>query len=193
MKLANFWKTLTRDQRRAWNAWAKSNKVFLDDGSLRHVSGHKAMTMILRNRTVAGDAASPTVVPATFAWNVGALSLRDAGPWTVNMGYIGFRTEQILAAGTKWFVWATPPLDGTTPNPLAQMRFIKCMTLGAMPANNLVPDIGPDYAAACGSWDGPGLDGAWPTDKYIWQRLQQYANGQLGPSVTFKGWIQEEL
>src|SRR5262245_52815811 len=50
MKLNTQWKTLTRDQRRAWNAWAKSNKVQLDDRSLRYVSGHKAMTIVLRNR-----------------------------------------------------------------------------------------------------------------------------------------------
>ena len=193
MKLSNLWKALTRDQRRAWNAWAKSNKVSLDDGSLRHVSGHKAMTMVLRNRAVAGDGTNPTVVPAAFAWNAGALSLRDAGPWTVNLGFIGFRVEQILAAGTKWFVWATPPLDGTTPNPQAQLRFIKCMNLGALAVNDLTPDIGPSYSPVCGSWDGPGADGAWPTNKYIWLRLQQYANGQLGPSVTFKGWITVEL
>ena len=193
MKLSNLWKTLTRDQRRSWNAWAKSNKVLLDDGSVRNVSGHKAMTMVLRNRAIAGDAANPTVVPAAFAWNVGALSLRDAGPWTVNLGFIGFRVEQVLAAGTKWFVWATPPLDGDATHPHRQMRFIKCMTLGALAVNALTPDIGPDYAAVNGSWDGPGADGAWPTNKYIWLRLQQYANGQLGPSVTFKGQIQVEL
>ena len=46
MKLSNLWKSLTRDQRRAWSAWAKTNPVLLDDGSVRRVSGHKAMTMI---------------------------------------------------------------------------------------------------------------------------------------------------
>ena len=193
MKLSNLWKTLTRDQRRAWNAWAKSNKVLLDDGSLRHVSGQKAMTMVLQNRATAGDAANPTVVPAAFAWNNGALSLRDAGPWTVNTGFIGFRVEQALAAATKWFVWATLPLDGNTPNPATQLRFIKCMALGALAFDELTPDIGPSYLTVCGSWDGPGADGAWPTNKYIWLRVQQYASGQLGPSVTLKGWIRVEL
>lgn len=193
MKLSNLWKTLTRDQRRAWNAWAKSNKVLLDDGSLRFVSGHKAMTMILRNRATAGDAANPNIAPASFAWNVGALSLRDAGPFTVNIGFIGFRLEQNLAAATKWFVWATPPLDSNTPNPQAQLRFIKCMALPALAYDELTPDIGPSYLPVWGSWDGPGLDGLWPTNKYIWLRVQQYANGQLGPSVTFKGQIQVEL
>lgn len=193
MKLSNLWKTLTRDQRRAWNAWAKSNKVLLDDGSLRFVSGHKAMTIILRQRAAASDPANPTIVPASFAWNNGALSLRDAGPFTVNVGYVGFRVEQILAAGTKWFVWATPPLDGNTPNPQAQLRFVKCMNLGALAVNDLTPDLGPSYLPVCGAWDGPGLDGAWPADKFMWLRVQQYANGQLGPSVTFKGRIQVEL
>ena len=49
MKLSNLWKTLTRDQRRAWNTWAKNNKVLMDDGNVRRVSGHKAMTMVLRS------------------------------------------------------------------------------------------------------------------------------------------------
>ena len=193
MKASKEWRKLTRDQRLAWNAWAKSNKVLLDDGLFRRVSGRKAMTMVLRNRVTAGEVTNPTVVPAAFVWNVGALSLRDAGPWTVNLGFIGFRVEQTLAAGTKWFVTATPPLDGSVQNPLAQLRFIQCMTLGALAVNNLTPDIGPAYLPVCGSWDGPGADGAWPVDTFIWLRIQQYANGQLGPMTTFKGWITVEL
>ena len=193
MKVSKLWRTLTQAQRRAWNAWAKSNPVLLDNGVVRRVSGRKAMTMVVRNRTVAGEALNPSIVPAAFAWNVGALSLRDAGPWTVNLGFIGFRVEQTLAAGTKWFVTATPPLDGSVQNPLAQLRFITCMNLGALAVNNLVPDIGPSYAAVNGSWDGPGADGAWPVDTFIWLRIQQYANGQLGPMTTFKGWITVEL
>ena len=193
MKLSNLWKTLTRDQRRAWNTWAKNNKVLMDDGNVRRVSGHKAMTMVLRNRATAGDAANPAVVPAAATWLDGALTVNDAGPYTENAGFIGFRAGQDIPAGTKWFVWATPPLDGNTPNPQAQLRFIKCMNLGALAVNDLTPDIGPSYLPVCGSWDGPGADGAWPTNKYIWLRVQQYANGQLGPSVTFKGWITVEL
>ena len=193
MKTASQWKTLTQTQRRAWNAWAKSNKVLLDDGNVRRVSGRKAMTMVLRNRAVAGEALNPSVVPAVFAWQAGALSLRDAGPFTENLGFIGFRAEQILAAGTKWFVSATPPLDGATPNPHVQLRFIKCMTLGALAVNDLTPDLGPDYLPVCGVWDGPGEEGAWPVDTFIWLRLHQYANGQLGPGGGLKGRIQVEL
>jgi hypothetical protein len=53
MKTSNLWKTLTREQRRSWNAWAKNNKVLLDDGNRRRVSGRKAMSIILRNRGLA--------------------------------------------------------------------------------------------------------------------------------------------
>jgi len=109
VKLSTQWKTLTRDQRRAWNAWAKSNKVLLDDGSLRRVSGHKAMTMILRNRAIAGEAANAAVVPAAVTWLQNALTTGDAGPFTENMGFMGFRTNADLTEATKWFVWATPP------------------------------------------------------------------------------------
>ena len=41
--------------------------------------------------------------------------------------------------------------------------------------------------------DGPGADGAWPADKFIWFRLHQYANGQLGPGAMMQGLIQVEL
>ena len=132
MKVSSEWKKLTQTQRRAWNAWAKSNKVLLDDGNVRRVSGRKAMTMVLRNRAAAGEALNPSVVPAAFAWQPGALSLRDAGPFTVNAGFIGFRAEAALPLATKWFVWATPPLDGNAVNPQAQLRFIKCMALPAV-------------------------------------------------------------
>jgi hypothetical protein len=44
-----------------------------------------------------------------------------------------------------------------------------------------------------GSWDGPGVEGAWPVDTFVWFRVHQYANGQLGPGVMMKGRIQVEL
>lgn len=193
MKTSKEWKGLTRDQRRAWNAWAKSNPVLLDDGNVRRVSGRKAMTMVLRNRAAAGDAANPTVVPTPVPWLDGSLSLRDAGPFTENVGYVGFRVEQDLDAGTKWFVWATTPVDANEVKPHQRLRFVTCMTLGELFVNDLVPDIGPAYAPVCGSWDGPGLDGAWPEDRFIWFRVHHYANGQLSPGVMLKGWIQVEL
>jgi hypothetical protein len=193
MKVSSEWKKLTQAQRRAWNAWAKNNPVLLDDGNVRRVSGRKAMTMVLRNRASAGDAASPTVVPAAFTWQPGALSLRDAGPFTENLGYVGFRVEQNLASATKWFVWATPPVTAGEPAPQGRLRFVKCMALGASAVNDLVPDIGPDYAPVCGTWDGPGVEGAWPVDTFIWFRVHQYAHGQLGPGVVMQGRIQVEL
>ena len=73
--------------------------MLLDDGNVRRVSGRKAMTMVLRNRAVAGEAANPAVVPATVTWLDGVLSVRDCGPWTAGAGYVGFRAEQNLADG----------------------------------------------------------------------------------------------
>ena len=117
MKANTQWRTLTRDERRAWNAWAKNNTVLLDNGSVRRVSGRKAMTMVLRNRVIAGEAENPAVVPASVTWLDGALSTREAGPWTENAGYVGFRADQEIAAGTKWFVWATRPWMRAKPIP----------------------------------------------------------------------------
>jgi hypothetical protein len=194
MKLSSQWKILNRDQRHAWNAWAKSNPVLLDNGSFRRVSGHKAMTMVLRNRTVTGEAASPAVVPAAAAWLDGSLSLRDAGPYTRNAGYVGFRVEAALSAGTKWFVWATPPLDGGEVNPWRHLKFVKCLTLGVLAYDDVIPTFGADYLAVNGDWRGPGVDGVWPADKFIWFRLHHYANGQLSPGVMMPhNIIAEEL
>jgi hypothetical protein len=60
------------------------------------------MTMVLRNRTTAGDAAIAFTVPAAFAWLSGALSTGDAGPFTENAGFIGFRAEQNMPSVVKW-------------------------------------------------------------------------------------------
>ena len=192
MKLSNLWKTLTRDQRRAWNTWAKNNKVLMDDGNVRRVSGHKAMTMVLRNRATAGDAANPAVVPAAATWLDGALTVNDAGPYTENAGFIGFRAGQDIPAGTKWFVWATPPVGEAVVNPRPMLRFVTCLALGAIAFEDLVYLNAP-YLAVNGSWDGPLTEGEWPTPTFVWFRVHQYANGQLSPGVTLRGWIAVEL
>jgi len=97
--------------------WAKNNRVLLPDGNFRRVSGPKALTVVLANRALAGEAANPTVVPAAVTWLDGALSVRDAGPFTENAGFVGFRAEQNIAGGTKWFVWATTPATEALPAP----------------------------------------------------------------------------
>ena len=193
MKASNLWRTLTRDQRRAWNAWAKDNKVLLDDGNVRRVSGRKAMTMVLRNRAVAGEAADAAVVPAAATWLEGALSVDNAGPFTENAGYVGFRVAMALTEATKWFVWATTPVNDTELNPHRRLRFVKCMSLGVIAQGEVTPNIGADYEPVCGSWDGPGVDGAWPVNTYVWFRVHQYANGQLSPGVVLKGLIAVQL
>ena len=194
MKTASQWKTLTRDQRRTWNAWARSNKVLLDDGSLRFVSGRKAMTLMLRNRALAGDAANPAVVPGETSWSDGGLSLRDAGPFTQTVGFVGFRAEDNFAPGVKWFVWATRPLAAGEANAHGLLRFITVMTPGTLVIDDLTPSIGAAYAAVHGSWDGPGEEGEWwPVDMFIWFRVHHYVEGQLSPGVMIKGRIQVEL
>ncbi|HEX5222020.1 MAG TPA: hypothetical protein VFZ59_20825 [Verrucomicrobiae bacterium] len=77
-------------------------------------------------------------------------------------------------------------------NPHAQLRFVTCITSDGTVVNDLVP-ITTEYLAVNGSWDGPGVAGAWPVDTFIWFRVHQYANGQLGPGVMLKGRIVVEL
>src|SRR5512137_1563756 len=167
MKVSSEWKKLTRTQRLAWNAWARNNNVLLDDGSVRRVSGRKAMTMVLRNRAVAGEAANPSVLPAAVTWLDGALTVDDAGPFTENAGFIGFRAGQTLETASKWFVWATPPVGAAETNPHARLRFVTCLALGVVAFEDLV-SINAPYLAVNGSWDGPGLDGEWPEPMFVW-------------------------
>ena len=190
---ATQWKALTRDQRRAWSAWAKANTMTLPDGARRRVSGQRALAEVLKNRATAGASASPTVLPASTTWLDGALTMSNAGPWTENAGYIGFRVEQELVSATKWFVWATPPVDGTESNPHRLLRFVKCLSLNALALDALIPSFGNDYLAVLGSWDGPGVEGEWPSPKFIWFRLHHYANGVLSPGVMMKGQVEVEL
>ena len=208
MKLSSQWKTLNRDQRRAWNAWAKSNKVLLDNGDFRRVSGHKAMTMVLRNRAVAGEAANPAVVPAAVAWLDGALTLADAGPFTAGIGYIGFRCTVNIEAGTKFFVWASPVVAEAEAGLPPQLRFVGLLTCAAMTAalgGDVTANLGAAYRAVCGEFRGPGANGQWtlpdPEDPeaviadphYVWLRLRHYANGQLSPGLLMRGMVVEEL
>jgi hypothetical protein len=193
MKVSREWKKLTQAQRRVWNAWAKDNKVLLDDGSVRRVSGRKAMTMVLRNRAIADEGATPTVVPAPVTWLNGVLSLRDAGPFTVNAGFIGFRLESTIEDATKWFVWASAPLPVTEAEAHRKLRFVQCLDVPALFADDLTPDVGPAYTQVWGSWDGPGENGEWPEERYMWLRFHQYANGQLGPGTLLRGWIRVEV
>jgi hypothetical protein len=193
MKLNKEWKNLSRDEKRAWRQWAKDNPMLLDSGHARRVSGHKAFTLVLDHRAIAGEPASPPAVPSPISWTPNALNLFDAGPFTTGLGFMGFRTTQALVAPTKWFFWATPPLDDGAPGVLRQMRFIRGFALDAMPSFEVTDSFAPDYVAVHGSFDGPGLDGEWPTPKFIWFRLHQYSGGQLGPGVVLKGQIQIEL
>ncbi len=192
MKAASQWKTLTKTQRRAWSVWAKNNPVLLDDGSVRRVSGRKAMTMVLRNRAIAGQASDPTVVPAPVTWLNNPLSLRDAGPFTENLGFVGFRAEMVIAGGTRFFVWATPPVDGGVTDAQRRLRFVTCLFSDGIAFDDLV-SFNAEYLAVNGSWDGPLIEGEWPVDTFIWFRVHQYANGQLGPGVLMQGRIQIEL
>ena len=190
MNLSKQWKSLTRDQKRTWVTWAKSNRVMLDAGNLRRVSGHKAFTVVLNNRALAGDAASPTVLPGATTWLDGALTILEAGPYTQQGGYIGFRLAQVLASATKWFVWATPPVTGAEVQPHPDFRFVKMLSLPAIGLGVAVPGFGAEYFAVHGSWSGPGAEGAWPTDHFIFFRVHHYAGGQLSPGVVLKGKIQ---
>lgn len=192
MKLSTQWKTLNRDQRRAWNAWAKSNPVLLDDGTVRRVSGHKAMTMVLRNRTVAGDDLNPALPPVAATWLDGALTTTETGPLTVP-NYVGFRCGDEGLADSQWLVWATAPVLLTELNPLATLRFIAAFASGDLnPAeNDLTPNLVGQYAAVHGDFRAPG-GVPWEPPRQVWFRLHHYVDGQLSPGRVLAGLIYDE-
>jgi hypothetical protein len=194
MKTATEWKRLTQTERRVWNVWAKDNPVLLDDGNERRVSGRKAMTMVLRNRATAGEGADAATVPPSTAWLSNALSTHDVGPFTGGPGYMGFYVPQNLVNPTRWFVWATRPLDDWPKDVHREFRFVTVLSLDPITAGEGTPDIAPAYRARIGSYNGPGEEGAWPNaSMFVWFRLHQYAGGQLGPGMTLMGMIQVEL
>lgn len=196
MKLSNLWKTLTRDQRRAWNAWAKDNPVLLDDGNARRVSGHKAMTMVLRNRAVAGEAANPTQLPPVVDWLDGALSMSEqiSGPFTAGDGFVCLHAVTALEAGTKWMLWMTRPVDvAETVDPHRLLRFVKFISLAAMAEGDVTPNYKTEYRAVNGTFQGTEANGQWATETFVWVRVHQYANGQLSPGWMVRSLITEEL
>ena len=196
MKLSNLWKGLTRDQRRAWNAWARNNKVVLDDGTIRRVSGHKAMTMVMRNRFIADEDTDETHVPQPTTWRLNAVSVRDTGPWTGAgaPGDMRLRVEESTAVRTDWFVWATAPVPLATQGARLTYRFLREVNvMEGQLAGQTTENFAADYIRVWGSFFGPGPVGAWPEDRYIYFRVHQHFDGQLGPALGFRGLIAEEL
>jgi len=92
--------------------------MLLDDGRVRRVNGRKAMAVVVRNRELAGVSANPATVPAAGTWLDGKLAV--AGPFTANAGFVGFQAQDTVASGTKWFVWATPPVLESEAAPTTQ-------------------------------------------------------------------------
>ena len=195
MKMNVTWRTLTRDQKKSWSTWAKNNAVLLPDGQFKVVDARKAFTIVLQQRAAASASATPTVVPAAFTWLTGQFSLRDCGPFTTGTGYVGLRCEKNLSAGTKWFIWATPPVLTGEVAPRRLFRLLKIYSPGGLTADDVTASWHTEFRAVCGEFNGPGVDGEWPegNEHYVWFRFCQYANGQLGPATVGRGQIVVEL
>jgi hypothetical protein len=106
------------------------------------------------------------------AWLDAAFSVRDAGATTQGAGYIGFRVEQNIPAGTKWFVWGTKLVLADEATPLAKLQFLGVMAPGALSAANggdVSPNLGAQFLAVHGDWhpgnihfDGERVSGVLP-------------------------------
>ena len=186
--MSKLWKTLTREQKGAWGAWARSNPVLLPDFNVRRVSAQKAFSVVMNNRAVAGVSLAPTVVPAAVTWLGNVFSTRDAGPYTTNTGFIGFRAELAVPDNTKFFIWASPPCGVEIAAARARLRFVGVMTVSpALVPNDVTPNQNAAYEAVNGSFDGPGADGNWgAVDMFVHYRVYEYKNGQLGPGFGLK-------
>jgi hypothetical protein len=117
------------------------------------------------------------------------------------VAYIGFRPEQDLAAGTKWFVWASAMALLDDPQPLATMRFLGVLAPPALStaAHDVTPSMGTNYMQLHGDWRpvfDPELDtiyAQWHPPRKIWFRLHHYVDGALSPGVILGGTIIPEL
>jgi len=166
--------------------------MVLDTGVVRRLCASRAFARVLSLRAATGAAANPTVPPSAPTWLSGALSARDTGPFTGN-GSAAFRVETALSASTKWFVWGTPPVPATEQQPLRLLRFVTCLSLGVLGQNAVTPSFASAYRSVLGSFDGPGELGQWDPTHFVWYRVHQYLDGQLGPASIFKGLIEVEL
>ena len=184
---------MSRASRLEWRTWARGNPVMLENGDRRVVSAEKAFSIVIANRALAGEAVNVNTRPAPTTWLVGALSVRDAGVETAGSGVIAFRLEQTTTVNTKWFVWASALTDGAETDPRPLMRYITCLAVPPTENYEGTPYITGYYTAVHGSFLGPGPDGAWPTPKYVWFRLHQYVDGQLGPMAILKARLFTEL
>jgi hypothetical protein len=193
MDISKLWKSLTDAEQRAWRVWAKNNSVITDAGEPTRVNAFGAFEAVLKRRALAAEPLNPTTPPTEAKWIGAVLSLRDAGPFTTGEGYFGFRAESNIATDTCWFVWATPPIDESESEPEQLLQFVTQFRAMPMKADEVTENLGPAYRAVLGSWAGPGEEGAWPTRKYVWVRLHEYIDGQLGPAVLLRGRIQVEL
>lgn len=202
-ELSVAWKSMTSKEKKSWKDWAKANCIYVEtDTECRIVGARKAFGAVMKNRFLAGDSLRATTTPIHVDWasqHSGALSIRDAGPFTENEGYVGFRADRELVDSTKWLVWATPPLDKSVAlsqkklKLVKQLQFLASFSIGPIGYDDIIPSLGSKYQKVIGPFDGPGSDGAWPDETHIWFRLQQYVDGQLGPAQILDGRIQVEL
>ncbi len=193
MKLLKEWKGLTRNQKIAWNKWAKINRVMQPNGLLDYVSGHKACTIIAGYRALFGwtfpIAQTPEgytpLLPTPFLNNV------DCGAYTTGAGQLVLRTAVLLhAEESNFLVWATPPVTADVVNPSPLFRFCKAFAPDVdIPVNTFIPNFAAAYRAKVGSFNGPGLEGLWDTPHYIWFRIHECYCGQLGPATVFRAGI----
>jgi hypothetical protein len=192
------WMRLSKSLRADWNEWARANEILVRVGRVnepRHVSGRVAFETVERNRALAGDVQTLGKLPVVGTFLDGKLSNIDCGPYTNGIGYIGFRTVEALGAPTKWFVWATAPVEHADSRCFQTLAFIKVLTLGALEAESLIAPINDDYEAVHGEWRPPGYgQGAiWDPLRVIRFRLHHYLDGVLSPGRALWGTIQPEL
>ncbi len=189
------WESLTSRQKQLWKTWADTHPMFLEaSGYSSSLNGRWGFDIALHNRFMAHESLNPASLPLGAIWSPAALSPRDAGPFTMGIGYMGFRADERLATTTKWFVWATPPLRPDTANPEMYLQFITVLSVPPIDVDGVTLSFASEYRAVLGSYNGPGEDGEWwPDDHFVWFRIQQYFDGQLGPAVIFKGRISTEL
>lgn len=95
-------------------------------------------------------------------WSAPPFSTLDAGPFTENFGYVGFRFARDTILTTAWAIYATPPHPVGEVHGHSDYEFISLIHLEPAPIGEVTRNLVSEYEKVHGPIDGPLIDGAWP-------------------------------
>ena len=179
---SNEWRTLTDQQRDAWNAWAGTHPIIDRLGASKLMTGAQAYTKINTNRDLAGDATTNSTVPEEPEWT--SLIIDTATPIAADVsdGEVliplgdGAANDQVL------FCYVTKPLSAGISNFTNEERLVAVHTIGGTEVADGEFDIGAEFEARFGPLTGNA-------GRKVGCHIYQYLQGQLGAAMQDTGII----